>query len=213
MLDDDDAIEQFRERVRIVSEAFRRRPHNVIDELEKLGFVYETDDREDEEEIAEECAALPRTANEKTLVEYFESNSRPNNDLLTTWKQATNVDQPNYPLFRRYLRAGNVQLKALLLFGLERNPADRELLSDMSFFHVFTPMLKELIALYTHACNHENNLECFASLAQDFDDNTHASGYEALIALRDRYPADSCKAECIEQLLTQDTACNEVVMF
>ena len=66
--DRDEDIEEFHARVRTVSDIFFRHPHNAIEELERLGFTYVVDDSEDENEIAEERAAEPRSMDEKTLV-------------------------------------------------------------------------------------------------------------------------------------------------
>jgi hypothetical protein len=133
---------------------------------------------------------------------------------LRLWQEETLCDEPNYPLWRRYFRQGNARLKALLLFGLDRDPTSGGLLGALSFLHEFSPMLKELIARYLYACDAENDEPRFLQLAEDFDGNTGDSGYEALQALRSRYPVGSFKARCVACLLAQRTAQdNEEVKF
>lgn len=204
MIDDEEEIKEvFWERVREVSEIMRRRPHNAIEALEALGFTYVVEDGEDEADIAEERAAMPQNTAERNLVEYLDGDAPPDETMLALWRDVTEAEEPNYPLYRRYFRAGNARLKALLLFGLEHNPADRELLSDLSFFHLFSPMLKELIALYSRACDAEDDPDRFTVLAGDFDDFTYDSGYEALLALQERYPSGSEKAVLVQKLFAE----------
>jgi len=212
--DDDKDFRKYQEKQEAVKDVFRRQPHNVIDELEKLGFAYVVDDEEDETELAEEHTAQAANNNEKVLVAYFNSKTTPNENLLSLWRAATTPSQgeSNYPLWRRYFRAGNEQLKQLLLFELEQSPTDRELLSDFSFMHEFAPMLKTLIALYQRACDAENDVERFKVLAQNFDNHLHASGYEALIYLREHYADHPSKAQWVEQIINEQ-ATDMVVEF
>ena len=210
---DDDEEYNFAARAKEVSEIFKRSPHNTIDEIEKLGFSYEIDDS-DEEILAEEKAAIALNTNQQILVDFFNEQIPPNETLLTLWQQETEGEEINFPLFRRYFRGGNKQLKALFLFGLDQNPTDIKLLDDLSFMHEFSPMLKELIARYVLACDQENDEEKFAELAQDFDNNMGNSGYEALHALSLRYPANSFKSRCVKNLIAQRNAQNnEAVRF
>jgi len=200
MNDDEEDLRDYRNRVGAVVEAFRLQPHNIINAVEKIGFTYVVDDEEGETDLTEERAAQPANGDEQALVAYFDNQETPDNSLLSLWDRLTDPqrEEPNYPLWRRYFRDGNMQLKRLLLFGLEQSPKDRELLSSLSFLHEFSPMLKELIALYLRACDEENDSECFLALARDFDSNLHASGYEALMVLRERYASHALKAQLVE---------------
>lgn len=204
----------FKTKIRAVSEAFRNHPHNVIQKLEKLGFAYMTDGEDDKADIAEERSAHPANASQKSLVAYLDGTALPDAALLLLWLEETSGNNnPNYPLWRRYFRAGNTQLKTLLLYGLDQYPADSDLLNALAFLHIFSPMLKELIACYLKACDKEQNMERFAALARDFDNNTHNSGYEALMALRDRYPEDSVKTRCVKELLEISATSSEAISF
>jgi hypothetical protein len=47
---DDELVGQtFQEKAEAVSHLFRRRPHNLIEKIEKLGFAFRVDDSEDAE--------------------------------------------------------------------------------------------------------------------------------------------------------------------
>lgn len=206
--DDNDDLRNYQKKREMVKGIFCRQPHNVIDELEKLGFAYVVDDEEDESELAEERTAQAANNNEKSLVAYFNGSIVPDENLLSLWRVATNPSQgkPNYPLWRRYFRAGNEQLKQLLLFGLEQSHTDRELLSDLSFMHEFVPMLKTLITLYIRACDAENEAEPFKALARDFDNHFYISGYEALMALCEHYADHPLKAQWVKQIISEQDA-------
>jgi hypothetical protein len=79
-----------------VSHLFRRRPHNLIEKIEKLGFTYRVDDSEDAEDIAEERAARPKTTAQTVLVYYLDGADTPTESLLALWREET---QRNKHLF------------------------------------------------------------------------------------------------------------------
>ena len=68
-----DDLEDFRNRVDAVTRLLRRRPHNMIEEIEKFGFKWHVDEDEDADEIAEENMARPANLNERRLVLFLES--------------------------------------------------------------------------------------------------------------------------------------------
>jgi hypothetical protein len=125
--DDPDKLElqQYRKRVRSVSTLFLRGSYNAVEEIEKLGFTYVVDENENGDEIGEERSARPITADQVSLVSYLESTVSPDEHWLTLWRNETRLDDTPFSLWRRYFRAGNTQLKNLLLFGLDRVPTDR----------------------------------------------------------------------------------------
>ena len=56
MFDDDEdepAFKKYQVQAEAVADLFRRSPHNLIEEIEKLRFTYVVDDDEDAEEINE----------------------------------------------------------------------------------------------------------------------------------------------------------------
>ena len=204
--DDDTGGSDHRARMRAVSEAFRRHPHDIVEQMEKLGFHYVVDGGRAEADLLEERLASPANFQQQSLVEYFDGSMPPDERIVEVWRAERDAPEPNYALWRRYFRSGNKNLKMLIVFGLEREPADRALLSDLSFMHIFSPMLKELISKYLAACDVEEDHGKFAALAQDFENHTYASGYAALTALGGRYPAGSFKASCIEKLSMEKDA-------
>ncbi len=107
------------------------------------------------------------------MVEYFNGSMPPDERTLEAWRAERDAPEPNYALWRRYFRSGNKKLKMLIVFGLEREPTDRALLSDLSFMHIFSPMLKELVGKYLAACDVEEDHAKFAALAQDFENHTY----------------------------------------
>jgi hypothetical protein len=100
-----------------------RGSYNAVEEIEKLGFTYVVDENENGDEIGEERSARPITADQVSLVSYLESTVSPDEHWLTLWRSETRLDDTPFSLWRRYFRAGNTQLKNLLLFGF-RSGAD-----------------------------------------------------------------------------------------
>lgn len=71
MFDDDEdepAFKKYQVQAKAVADLFRRSPHNLIEEIEKLRFTYVVDDDEDAEEINEELTARPETYFQMALV-------------------------------------------------------------------------------------------------------------------------------------------------
>jgi len=184
-----------------VNDIFRNNPVNYREELEKIGLQWFDDD--DGEEKREEASAVAENENQDLLVRFFNGEIHLKDEVLETFLSERNKEEPNLPLFRKYFKKGNQHLKALLLFGLGKNPIDRDLLNDMSYFHEFHPMLGELIHLYMTACERENDVNAFRELAEDFFYNTVEDGYEALYALKEIYSAAADKGFVIEQLLIE----------
>jgi hypothetical protein len=202
------------DRVDAITQLFRRRPHNMIEEIEKLGFEWHADEQEDADEIAEERSARPANANEKRLVLFLENRGEPDSEILALWHQETQKDDASVALWRRYFRSGNAQLKRLVLFGLDVHPCDQRLLMQLAFLHEFLPMHREILARYTRACDEEAEPKSFAMLAQEFDAAADTFGYDALEALRERYVNTPAKSAVITELLRQRAMLeNEVVPF
>src|SRR3954452_18407710 len=124
--DDDTGGSDHPERMRAVSEVFRRHPHDIVEEMEKLGFHYVVDDGgRAEAELLGERLASPANVEQQSLVEYFNGSMPPDERILEAWGAERDALEPNYALWRRYFRSGNKKLKMLIIFGLEREPADR----------------------------------------------------------------------------------------
>jgi hypothetical protein len=211
---DEDDLEEYREIVDAVAKLLRRRPSDMTDKIEKLGFEWCVDENENADEIAEEKVAWPANENEKRLVSFLESRAEPDDGIVALWRQETQKDDASVALWRRYFRAGSAQLKKLILFGLDTYPCDQILLMQFGFLHEFIPMHREILARYTRACDQETDLKKFAVLAQDFDEATESLDYDALEALRERYAADPSKRVVIAELMKERAKPeNEVISF
>ena len=210
----DDDLEEHQEKIEAITRLYRRKPHNMIEEVEKLGFEYCVDDGDDADEIAEEKTARPENENEKRLVSFLENRAEPDDKITALWCQETLKDDTSVTLWRRYFRAGSVQLKKLILFGLATHPCDQILLMQLAFLHEFVPMHRELLARYVRACDEETDLKKFAVLAQDFDEAADSFDYDALKALRERYAGNPSKISLITALLEERVKHkDEVVSF
>ncbi len=183
-MNDKDKLE-YEIRREAIDRAFRESPRYSSPALEKHGFHYIEEEDSGEEE-KEERAATPQTPEQSALVEYFENGGVHTEFLLQAFIKEKQAESPNYALFRRYFKQGNERLKALLFYGLMQQPTNSELLSDVSFMHIFSLMLKELIDVYFLACEKETDPKKFKMLARDFYDNTAADGYNALHTLEER---------------------------
>ena len=88
----------------------------------------------------------------------------------------------------------------MLLDGFHRYPVSDELLSDLVFFHETQNILSILIDHYTAACEKQQNLEVFSELALDFFYATLPDGYDALQALKEKYPPGTTKRGVLDFL-------------
>ena len=91
-------------------------------------------------------------------------------------------------------------LLSLILYGLNKYPVNVELLSDLSFFHEYRPILNIVINHYTVACKEQSNLEVFSELVMNFYYATIPDGYDALYAMKERYPVGSDKRKVVDFL-------------
>ena len=174
------------------AKAIKEDPKNWIKQLEDIGFEYFDDGYGDEEEL-EEKLAKPENPNQELLVDYFEGDIELSDQMLDAFLTEKDSDSPNYPLFRKYFKSGNENLKRLIISGLKRSPAAIGLLSDLAFFHEFKNILSELIEYYLIACDHEQNLQNFEKLALQFYYDTDPDGFDALYELSEKYRPDSDK--------------------
>jgi hypothetical protein len=185
-----------------VKEIFRNHPKEYIAKLEELGFTYFEDD-EDSEEI-EERNARPENQRQRDLVAYFEGKKRLSEQIFESYCTEKDAENPNYPLFRKYFKEANKNLKSLLLYGLDNYPDRIDLLSDLSFFHEFENILGILISYYTRACVVQGNLDTFTALAKDFYYSTKPDGYEAYYALRELFGPETDKRKIIDFLMAEE---------
>ena len=185
-----------------VNEVFRTQPDNYISALEEIGFKY-YDDEDDFEEI-EEAEAKPENQNQRNLIAYFKGEKELSENILQTFFEERNAENPNLPLIRKYFKKANQNLKSLILFGLDHYPDSVDLLSDLGYFHEFQNILGILITHYTQACVDQENIETFTELAQDFYYTTKPDGYEALYALRDLFEPGSDKRKAIDFLIAEE---------
>ncbi len=185
-----------------LQELSQTNPQDVIEDLERRGYVW-MDDEEDPEEEIEERRATPLNLNQQKLIDYFEGRIEFSPDLLRAFKEEKESENPNYPLLRRYFKQANPNLKSLILFGLEQNTTDDFLLMDLSFFDECSPILTELIRAYLKGCEQEEDLERFEQLASDFYQNTAYSGYDAFAELKRRMSDQPGKKTVIDKLIRE----------
>lgn len=184
-----------------INEIFKKDPVNYRDGLEEIGFTWYDDDYPSEED--EETSAVPENDNQQKLINYFESKAEFSESLLGLLHTERHSEKPNYPLIRKYFRAGNLHLKKLLLYGLAQDPINLEHLSDLAFFHEFNNILPELVEHFTEACQLETDLQKFSELAQDFFYAVAEDGYDALLVLRNLFDMESDKRKIIDFLINK----------
>ena len=114
------------------------------------------------------------------------------------------IDNPNYPLIRKYYKEANKNLKSLLLYGLDNFPGRIDLLSDLAYLHEFEHILGILITYYTQACIDQENLETFSGLVKNFYYSINPDGYEAYYALRELFEPGTDKRRIIDFLIAED---------
>ena len=183
-----------------VDEIFRTQPDNYVSALEEIGFEWH---EEEDFEKQEEDAAKPENSNQKLLVDYFEGKEALSDRILAVYFSERNAEHPNHALARKYFKKANSNLKALVLFGLDRRPTNSDLLSDLTYFHEYENVLRELIARYTLACEKEEDMAKFSEIAQDFYYAAIPDGYDALHALRELFSSNMQKGQIIEFLIAE----------
>jgi len=178
-----------------VQSVFDRQPSDYRQELEEVGFTWFDDDGQSEED--EERAALSLNANQRLLVDYFDGYRPLSDDVFAALQEERYTDNPNFPLIRRYFRAGNQPLKILIIDGLQRQPTDIDLLCDLALFHEYNPMLSELVHYFTKACQLEEDLQKLSEIVQEFYTTATIDGYDALLALSEQFDSQSDKGKII----------------
>jgi hypothetical protein len=190
-----------------VKEIFRKHPSDYLAKLEELGFSYVEDDEAydeiEETEAREEREARPENERQRALVDFFENRKPLSEKVFVSFSDEKAAEEPNYPLIRRYFKQANQNLKALILYGLEKYPGRLDLLSDLAFFHEFENVLSKLISHYTEACIKQADLNTFSELAQDFYYATYPDGYDAYAALKELFGPDSDQRKIIDFLITE----------
>lgn len=181
-----------------ISRIFKEHPIDYISKLEEIGFVYYDDEPDEEEQ--EEALAKPENKNQRDLVAFFNGAISLSDEIVEKYLEEMRCPDPNYPLFRKYFRQANKHLLSLILHGLNRDPVLVELLNDLTYFHEYQNILTTVIEHYTVACDLQENLETFSEIAMDFYYATAADGYDALYALKERYPIDSEKRGILDFL-------------
>ncbi len=173
-----------------VSKIITEHPFDYLDRLEEVGFEWHDDEYDllFEEEVKEERLAVPETENQRKIIDFLETGGPVTQYTLDAYLGERYSDSINIPLIRKYFKRANSNLKAILLYALEINPTDPDLLDDLSYFSEFDGILGELIHFYTDACLKETHMERFSLLAQDFHMNTVDQGYDALQALFSLFP-------------------------
>jgi hypothetical protein len=184
-----------------VAKMIREDPKNWVEKLAELDFTWVDDEIDEEDE--EERAATIRSDDEKYLVEYFEGETELSDQVLDRYLAETTSDNLNYPLFRRYFKRGNNNLKQLLLDGLRKHPTDIGLLSDLAYYHEFCNILGELIKAYLRACERENDPKRFRLLVTSFYLNTDPDVFDALHELEQECSPCSRKWELIQSVRRQ----------
>ena len=185
-----------------VDEIFRNQPDNHIAALEEIGFKYYDDD--DLEEF-EEKNAVAENQDEQDLVDFLEGEQGCLKSHLETFFNVRDAEKPNLPLVRKYFKAANQNLKALILYGLDNYPARIDLLYDLAYFHEFENVLSTLIDYFIRGCRNEMNLETFTDLAREFYFATLPDGYDALYAMQELFCADPEKRQIIDALIREYT--------
>jgi hypothetical protein len=194
-----------------VAKAIKEDPENWANRLEGLGFEWFDD--EDDQEEREEVTAVPGNKNEELIVDYFEGTGDLSEKVLAAYIEETESENPNSPLFRKYFKKGNPNLKKLLMYGLGKNPNDLGLLGDLSYFHENRNILGDLIRSYVKACEIEQDMARFEKLALSFYYDTHPDGFNALYELEQRHTPDSTKGEILKKIRQEQGTEPELAKF
>ena len=193
-----------------VSNAINEDPRNWRKNMEDIGFTWIDDSQEEKEE---EKNAIPKNVNQEYLIGYFEEQIAFNDKLIEVFINEVESENPNYPLFRKYFKAGNTGLLHILISGLSSFPTNQVLLSGLSYFHGNRNVLTHIISAYTAAFNKEDSAEIFKELCIDFINDTNSDGYDALATLKSMFQNNSKKLQIIEEINQIAHDHDEVIKF
>ncbi len=110
-----------------------------------------------------------------------------------------NVFMINYPLVRKYFRHGNEQLLKLLLYALEKEPINKELLQDLHYFNQHHNIHFGIIRYYLRACEKEQGLAAFGEPVEDFTHDTQGTNFDALHQLKHTFSHNTEKGRQIRK--------------
>ena len=193
---DDDYKKRFDE---ILSETNKcKNPKEVKEKLLEYGFEYfeEGDDTEEQEELN----AKPENTRQQRIVDFFESEVPPSQSVLGDFLAEKYSDKCNMALIRKYFKAGNINLKRLIMLGLENNPADMGLFSDFLFFSEFSFNLVDIINVCTRSCVVLERMDQFKEACYNFYGYTNDHDYDAYVALLDNDLISDEKKEIVRHL-------------
>ena len=193
-----------------VSDAIKKDPENWRNNIEEIGFTWIDDSQE---EIEEEKNAIPMNINQEYLIAYFEEKIEFSNKLITIFIKETESENPNYPLFRKYFKAGNPRLLHLLISGLSNLPTNQVLLSGISYFHENRNILTRIVSAYTEACNEEKNTMRFKEHCIDFINDAGPDGYDALAELKIIFKHNREKYQTLEEITKIIQNQDEIIEF
>jgi hypothetical protein len=86
----------------------RNETNNLHSKMTSLGYEYCYEEGIDID-VIEEQKSKPKNANQSNLVLYFTDKNEPNEDILNKFLIEKYKANPNYPLFRKYFRQGNLK--------------------------------------------------------------------------------------------------------
>jgi hypothetical protein len=198
-MEEDDIEAKSRKLFKDTHNLLKNETNNLYSKLISLGYEYCYEEGEDID-VIEEQKSKPKNANQRKLILYFAGEAEPNEDILNKFLIEKHRANPNYPLFRKYFRQGNLKLKELLLFGLDINPTSLDLLLDLGFFNEFNQILDVVIKRYIKACRLETNKDNFIELVNMFYFDTSPYGYDSFMALQQLYNKGDIKKEWLDSL-------------
>jgi len=195
-----------------VSTAIKENTGNWKENIEELGFVWFDDDAPDE--TKEENRAISQNKNQKELIAYFNGDIELTDSLIEIFILEVEVDEPNYPLFRKYFKSANNNLLNLLKSGLNILPANQTLLSGISYYNENKGILSQIIPIYIKACEVEQDLKEFKQLSIDFINSTYPQDYDAISELKSIFGNDEDKLAILNEITTLIHSQNdEIIKF
>lgn len=182
-----------------VADVLKNSPDDYETELEKLGFNWFDDDIEAQEE-EEEKNAVPENEDQMKIVNHLNGEGVLTDEILELYLQERTSEEMNAPLFRKYFKKCNENLKEMIFKGLDKYPRELALLQDLGYLCNFDNLFKEMIARYTKACTSSDSGDDFYSLAENFCFYASDFGYDAVYELLELFRDDPQKTAVIKEI-------------
>jgi hypothetical protein len=158
-------------------------------------------DLDPEAEARRREAAVPESADQQLLVDYFEGGGECSERLTAAYLRETRRREPNDALFLRYHHQGSAQLERLIIACIAQHPSDKGLLYDLANLGRFRGNADTAIDCYCEALIIEEDWSSLREMAQDICDHEQLMTTAARERFKARLADEATKWQLIKNAM------------